>query len=329
MSTPGTIGNRVVAKPPAASGVTLFAAVLILSPLLQWLYLIVLSQFTLLEPPFTQSSGLVLAMQLFFSPGNVLAVVLGVGLMRRSERMRRVGQFVFLIALGLAALQVGMQVASWRFNSNSLLAATTLIIAAAYLWYFSRTHVKEQFQARPQPASGPQAAAGVTDAAPGAASNPRALIACACIEILLGLAAAVLTAHLWNTFSGETLLGGTGLSVMPPEEDLLKMFLFVTFALLLSPHLLTAVASVGILLRRATAGMARRYSLVACWTVIGCLLLTGGLISKPEFSFDVRNARILGAFCSFSLVWHLCFLYVLARSRLPLDANAPSGAAPR
>ena len=140
------------------------------------------------------------------------------------------------------------------------------------------------------------------------------------MEILLCLAAVALTVDLWTTFSGEPLLRGTGLAAMPPEEDLLKMFLFVTFALLLSPHVLTAAASVGILLGRATANMARRYSLVACWTVIGGLLFTIWLTSNPELSFDARNARILGAFCVFSLVWHLWFLYVLARSPPPVGA---------
>ena len=283
----------------------------------------------MLEPPFTQSSGLVLAMQLFFAPGNVLAVVLGVGLMRRSEWMRRIAQVVFLLMLGLAALQVGMQVAAWRFNSNTPLGVTTLIVAAVYFWYFGRPRVKQQFQARRRPASRQPVAAGVTDAAPGRDTNPVALTVCACMEILLGLAAVALTVDLWTTFSGEPLLRGTELAAMPPEEDLLKMFLFVTFALLLSPHVLTAAASVGILLRRATADMARRYSLVACWTVIGGLLFTIWLTSHPELSFDVRNARVLGAFCAFSLVWHLCFLYVLARSPPPVGATPAATRATR
>ena len=175
MSGPGAIRSQASARPPATRGASVFAAVLILSPLLQWAYLTVLSQFTVLESPFTQSSGLVLAMQLFFAPGNVLAVVLGVGLMRRSEWMRRIARFVFLLMLGLAALQVGMQVAAWRFSSNTLLGVTTLIVAAVYFWYFGRPHVRQQFQARRRPASRQPVAAGVADAAPGRDTNPRAL----------------------------------------------------------------------------------------------------------------------------------------------------------
>jgi hypothetical protein len=329
VSAPEAIGNRVSAKPPGTAGVTLFASGLVLSPLLQWLYLTVLSHFTLLEPPFTHSSGLALAMQLFFSPGNIVAVVLGVGLVRRSERTRRIAQFVFLLTLGLAALQVGTQLVTWRFNSNALLAGTALIIAAAYFWFFGRPHVRQQFETRPLSTSRQEVAACATEAAREKARRPRALIACACMEILLCLAAAALTAHLWTVFSDEALLDEDVVSPMPDEQELLKMFMFASFAVLLSPHLLAAVASVGILLGRATTSMARRYSVVACWAVIGCLLLTAWLMSRPELSFDVRNALMLGAFCSFSLVWHLCFLYVLARSRSPSDAAAAVGARTR
>ena len=324
MSAPGAIGNQVAAKAPGTAAVTLLAAGLVLSPVLQWLYLTVLSHFTLLEPPFTRSSGLVLAMQLFFSPGNVLAVVLGVGLLRRSERMRRFSRLVFLLALGLAGLQVGMQVFTWRFNSNALLATTALVLAAAYFRFFGRPHVRLQFQARPSSA-GRQVAAGPTEAPRSKASRPFALLACACMEILVAVAAAALTAHLWSVFSEDSLLDDAMLAEMPPEQELLKLFMFVVFALLLSPHLLTAVASIGLLLGRATAGMARRYSLVACWTAIGGLLLTACLMSKPELSFDVRNALLLGAFCSFSLVWHLYFVYLLARIRARSDDAQAAG----
>jgi len=325
MNAPGPVGVLVSAKPPATAGVTGFAAILILSPLLQWLYLSALSHFTLLEPPFTRSSGLVLAMQLFFSPGSVLTVVLGVGLLRRSERMRRITRVVSLISLGLAALQIGSQFAAGQFNSNVLLAATTLITAAAYFWYFGRPNVVQQFQAERRPAGPPQPATPAAGVAPGQPRHSRALIASACVEVLFGLAAAALTARLWTVFSEEDLLESAMLSAMPPEHDLLKRFVFVTIALLLSPHLMTAIASIGILLRRATASMARRYSIVACWSVVGCLLLTAWLSSRPGLSFAEHNAHLLFAFCGVSLVWHLCFLYVLARSARAPEAAEPAG----
>lgn len=323
MNAPGPMAARLSPKPPATGGVTVFAAILVLSPLLQWLYLSALSHFTLLEPPFTRSSGLVLAMQLFFSPGSVLTLVLGVGLLRRSERIRRITRVVSLISLGLAALQVGTQFVAGQFNSNVLLAATTLIMAAAYFWYFGRPGVVQQFQARQRPAGPPQPATRATDAAPEQAKRSPALIACACMEVLLGLAAAALTARLWAVFNEENLLDDAMLSAMPPEHDLLKMFMFVTIALLLSPHLMTAIASIGILLRRATASMARRYSIVACWSVVGCLLITAWLSSRPGLVFAEANARLLFAFCGISLIWHLCFLYVLARPKRVPEAAAP------
>jgi hypothetical protein len=149
--------------------------------------------------------------------------------------------------------------------------------------------------------------------------------ACAWTEILLGAAAVALTVHLWTTFREEPLLGGTGLSEMPAEEGLLKMFLFVLFALLLSPHVLTAVAGGGILLGRAMGGMARRYSLVACWTAICGLLFTIWLATKPEISFAEQNVRILGAFFGISFVWHLCFLFALARSQSPASGTVAAG----
>jgi hypothetical protein len=104
-------------------------------------------------------------------------------------------------------------------------------------------------------------------------------------------------------------------------DELVKTFVFVCLALLLSPHVLTTLASIGILLGRATTSLARRYSLVACWSVVGCLLLTAWLAGRSGLAFDARSARMLVAFCVFSLAWHLCFLYALARARPPVDTT--------
>lgn len=329
VSAQGSTGNPHLGQSPGPRGVTLLAALLIFSPLLQWLYLTVLAQFTLLEPPFSRSGGLALAMQLFFAPGNVLGVVVGVGLFKRSERMRRFARLLFLISLALSAWQLGAQVVAWRFSSNTSLSATTLLIAATYLWYFGRPGVKAQFQVQSRDVVEQQAAAAGIGAAQGRAVHPRALAVCACVEILVCVAAAAMTAHLWTTFTGETLLDGWTLAETPAGEELLRMFLFVIFALFLSPHLLTAVASVGILLGRDTTAMARRYGLVTCWTMIGCLLLTAWLVSHAELAFDVRNGLALGAFSGVSFVWHLYFLHVLARSRLAANVAAKAGRHPR
>ena len=70
---------QLSASPPARSpGVTWLAALLIASPLVQWAYVSALSYLTILEPPLTGSRGIPLAMQLFFAPGNIIAIVLGV-----------------------------------------------------------------------------------------------------------------------------------------------------------------------------------------------------------------------------------------------------------
>jgi len=44
------------------------------TPLLQWAYVSALSCFTILEPPLTASRGIALAIQLFFTPGNIVPV---------------------------------------------------------------------------------------------------------------------------------------------------------------------------------------------------------------------------------------------------------------
>jgi hypothetical protein len=327
VSSPPAIGRPGGARRPGPNGVTLFATVLILSPLVQWLYLTALSRLAPLAAPFAESSGLALAMQLYFAPGNVLAVVLGVGLARRSESTRRVARFVFLVAVGIAAAYLGMQAVNRTFDSTSLQAATSLVFASVYLWYFGRPHVMAQFQARAATAPRPQGVAAA--AASGKATHPRALVACAGVEILLGLAAAALTTRLWAGFRGVTPLAVEAIAAMPAEQGLLNLFIFVAIALLLSPHLLTALASAGFLLGLATTRMARRYSLAACWAAIGCVLLAAWLISRPELEFDVRNAYLIGAFCSLSLVWHLWFLRILARSRSPSDTGPATGLAAR
>jgi len=74
---------------------------------------------------------------------------------------------------------------------------------------------------------------------------------------------------------------------------------------------------------------ARRYSLAACWAAIGGVLLAAWLISRPELEFDARNAYLIGAFCSLSLVWHLGFLRILARSWSPSDPGPATGLAAR
>lgn len=299
---------------------------LILSPLLQWLYLTALSYFTVLEPPFTHSRGLALAMQLFFAPGNIFAVVLGVGLLGRSERIRRISRIVFLITLVLAAVHLAVQIERWRFDSNALLAGTTLIFAATYFWYFGRPGVRRHFQARPPGANAPARAAAAAATSPGKTRRSRALIACAGMEILLCVAAGALAVQLWDVFAEPGLLDDSALNDLPAEDGLLRTFMFVAFALLLSPHLPAAVASVGLLFGRLE-GMARRYSYVVCWASIGVLLLAVWLMTKPELSFDVRHALVIGAFSCVSIVWHLAFLYVLARVRSRAEVVATAAAA--
>lgn len=321
MITAQAIREQGPARPPGQGGVTLLATALIFNPLLQWLYLTVLSYFTLLEPPFTTSRGIVLAMQLFFAPGNILAVALGIGLVRRSEWSRRIVRLLSLLAVGVAALQLGIQVATWRFDSNVLLAGTTLVLSAVYVWYFGRPHVKQQFQARPQPAHRPQAAPDATAAAQSKPKHSRAVLICACVEILLGIAAIAVLWHLHDMFGATPLLDvGDGPGVAD-ADGLVKMFVFVGLALLISPHVLTTTSSIGILFGRATTNLARGYALIACWSAVGCLLLTTWLVERPGFAFDTRSARVLVAFCAFSLVWHLCFLYVVARTQPPANAQ--------
>jgi hypothetical protein len=328
VNTGQAIREQGPARLPGQHVVTLLAAALIFSPLLQWLHLTALSHFTLLEPPFTTSRGIALAMQLFFSPGNILAVALGVGLMRRSEWSRRIVRALSLFAGGVAALQLGVQVATWRFDSNALLVGTTLVFTAVYVWYLGRPHVKQQFQSRPQPAHPVPAKveAAATSAKP---RHSRTLLICACVEILLGIAAVALLWHLHEMFGAKTLLDvGDGPGVAD-ADGLVKLFVFVCLALLISPHVLTTLASIAILLGRATTSLVRRYALISCWSAVGCLLFAAWLVERPGFAFDTRSARVLVAFCVFSLAWHLCFLFVVARAQRAANARPAQGKASR
>jgi hypothetical protein len=297
-------------SPARSRGVTLLAAFLIASPLVQWTYVSALSYLTILEPPFTVSRGIPLAMQVFFAPGNVVAVVLGVGLLFRSEWTRRVARVVFVIAAAVSAWVVGMQVTTSRLDSNLLLAGLSLALTLLCAWYFGRGPVRVEFGPREVSKASVKSAPANTPV-----PHPRALIVAACVEIMLGLAAGILVAHLYTGFGARPLLDiGPGIGVTEADE-LLRKILFVAFALFLAPHALTAYASIAILLGRDTMATARRYALIACWTMVGAALVTAWLGTREGFAFDPRTARFLFAFCSVSLAWHACFLYILAQYR--------------
>lgn len=302
---------QLSASAPARSrGVTWLAALLIASPLVQWAYVSALSYLTILEPPFTGSRGLPLAMQLFFAPGNIIAIVLGVGLFFRSEWTRRIARVVCIIAAGLSAWVVGMQFATAHLDSNLLLAGLSLALTLVYAWYLGRDSVRVEFGTRER-----SKATFESIPAKAPASYPRLLIVAACVEIMLGLAAGLLVAYLYTGFGARPLLDvGPGIGVTEADE-LLRKFLTVAFALFLAPHALTTYASIGIVIGRDTTATARRYALIACWTVIGAALITAWLVTREGFAFDPRTPRFLWAFCGVSLAWHACFLYILARYR--------------
>jgi len=303
-------------SPVRHRGVTLLAALLIASPLVQWAYVSALSYFTILEPPFTGSRGIPLAMQVFFAPGNVVAVVLGVGLLFRSEWTRRIARVVFVIGLGLSAWYLGLQVATSRLDSNALLAALSLAVSAVCLWYFGLGTVRDEFRPRAtREARQAPTVTVVTPPANGPVAHPRAMIVAACMECMLGLAAAFLLAHLYAAFGTGSLLDvGPGIGVTEVDE-LLRKFLFVAFAAFLAPHVFTTAASIGLLLGRETTKIARRHAMIACWTVIGAALVAAWLATREGFAFDPRSVKLIYAFCGVSLVWHACFLLILARSR--------------
>lgn len=305
---------QLAAPAPARHrGVTLLAVLLIASPLVQWAFVSALSFFTILEPPFTGSRGIALALQLFFAPGNVLAVILGVGLLLRSEWTRRVARVIFLIGLGLAAWYLGLQVATSRLDSNALLATLSLAVSAVCLWYFGRGPVRDEF--RPPATPGARSAAVAPPRDKGPVAYPRSLIVAACGECLLGLGAAFLLAYLYTGFDTRPLLDvGPGIGVTEADE-LLRKFLFVAFAAFLAPHVFTTVASIGLLLGRDTTGIARRHALIACWTVLGAALVAAWLATREGIAFDSHSVRLVYTFCGASLAWHVYFLYVLARFR--------------
>jgi hypothetical protein len=302
---------QLSASPLARSrGVTWLAALLIASPLVQWAYVSALSYLTILEPPFTGSRGIPLAMQLFFAPGNIIAIVLGVGLALRSEWTRRIARVVCVIAAGLSAWVVAVQFATAHLDSNLLLAGLSFALTLLYSWYFGRDSVRVEFSARQGPTI-------KMESAPAKASAPysRALIVAACVEIMLGLAAGLLVWYLYTGFGARPLLDvGPGIGVTEADE-LLRKFLSVAFALFLAPHALTMYASIGIMIGRDTTATARRHALIACWTTIGAALVTAWLATREGLAFDPRTVRFLLAFCGVSLTWHACFLYILARYR--------------
>lgn len=303
----------VAVQPPLHSrGVTLLAWVLVATPLLQWAYVSALSYFTILEPPLTASRGIALAIQLFFTPGNIVPVALGVGLLFRSEWTRRVARVVFVVAVALGAWVIGTQAARERLDSNALLAMLSLAICGVSLWYFGLPRVREEFR----PAAPRNTTAASAPVAGGAVAHSRALVVAACIEAMLGLAAAFLVAYLYTQLTTRPLLDfGPGIGVTEADE-LLRKFLFVAFALLLAPHALTTYAAIGILLGRDTTRAARRYALIACWTVVGAALVAAWLATREGFVFDARAARYIYLFCGASLAWHAFFGYTVSRPRV-------------
>ena len=295
-------------------GITLLAAILVATPLWWWAYVSALSHFTILDPPLTGSRGLALAMQLFFSPGTIVTIALGVGLLRRSEWTRRIARAVFLLALAWAAWVVGTQVVTSRYDANVLLAGVSLVLSAVCLWYLGRAPVREAFGAR---AAAPAAAAKV-EAPPGrAVDHPRALVVAAWIECAFGVVAVLLVAYLYGIFTTKPLLDvGPGIGVQE-ADDLLRMVMFVALALFAAPLVLATVAAIGIVRGRDTVAMARRYATIACWTAVACALLTAWLVTREGFAFDVLAGRLLFAFAAVSLLWHAWLLWRIAQARPP------------
>ena len=296
---------------PAAAhsrGVTLLAAFLIASPLVQWVYISALSQFTILEPPYTTSRGLPLAIQIFFLSAGIVPTCLGVGLLYRSEWARRIACLVFAGIVALAAWPIAMQVATRRFDAGILLALWALALSAGCLWYFARARVRAEFRPIEQSKIELQAVPPKS----GAPQSP-ALVVMAWGEIALGLLAVLLLVYLRFGFGARPLLDvGPGIGVTEADE-LLRTVFFVVFALLLAPHALTTAASVGILLRRDTLRVARRYLVIACRLVVGAALVAAWLGWREGFAFESRSVWTIWAFCAVSLAWHVRFLYVLGR----------------
>lgn len=300
-------GVQLTATPaPRGSGVTLLAWLLIASPLVQWAYVSALSQFTILEAPYTTSRGLPLAMQIFFHSAVAIPTCLGVGLLYRSEWARRIACVVFAVMAALSSLSVGTQVALQRMDASILLSLWSLALSAGCLWYFMRSRVRAEFrpieQSRIEVLVVPR---------PNEAPQSRPLILMAWGEIVLGFLAALLLAYLHFAFGARPLLDfGPGIGVAEADE-FLRTILFVAFALLLAPHALTAAASVGMLLGRDTLRPARRYLVAACRLAIGAALVAAWLGWREGFAFEARGVWIVWVFCALSLAWHLRFLYIL------------------
>lgn len=285
-------------------GVTWLAVLLIASPLLFWAYLSALAYLTILEPPYTGSRGLPLALQVAFAPGNIVVVALGIGILLRSAWTRRIALAVFAVALAVALWQVGIQVATSRYDANVLVAGASFLLSAVALWTLSRASVGAEFRADAD-TRGPMAPTGY----------PKSLVTAAWIECAVALAAALVVARLWFVTRTTTLLDvGGGIGVTEADE-LLRMFVFVVVALLLSPHLLAACASLLMILGRNTAHIARRYALIALCATVVCLLFTAWLATRADFAFHPGSVTLLYAFCAISLAWHAAFLYLIARDR--------------
>ncbi len=298
-------------------GVTLLATVLILNPLLQWLFLLVLSTVTILEAPFTHSTGLGMAMQMFFAPGNIIGVLLGIGLLSRSEWARRIALGVFVITLLLDVYFIYLQFASQQFNSSLIVIVAALLFCAFYFWYFTRPAVKAEFKAgtRAQPLASARAMPQAASAVPAPERSSMGVIIAACFEALLSLGALALVYYAWTVFIQGTSHAGVAQQSLSAEQEVLHVFLFCAIALLLLPHALTLWSAIALLFRQPAAPTAaRRWSALVCWTSVGCFLLVVWLASMTVLEFDVRNALLLGGFCILSLVWHLCFI-VIARRR--------------
>jgi hypothetical protein len=289
-------------------GVTLLAAFLIASPLVQWAYISALSYFTILEAPYTSSRGLPLAMQIFFMSAGIVPTCLGVGLLYRSEWARRISCVVFAGIFALASWTVAAQLATGRLDSNVLLALWALALSAACLWYFMRPSVRAEFRPLEQSRIELQAMPPKS-----LVTQTPAMVVMAWGEIVLGCFAALLLLYLRFGFGARPLLDvGPGIGVTEADE-LLRTLLLVVFALLLAPHALTTAASVGILLRRDTLRAARRYLVIACRLVVGAALVAAWLGWREGFAFEAGRVWTIWTFCAVSLAWHVRFLHVLGR----------------
>ena len=143
--------------------------------------------------------------------------------------------------------------------------------------------------------------------------SARPLVIAATGEILFGLAAALLLVHLYFAFAARPLLDvGPGFGVTEADE-FLRNVLFVAFALFLAPHALTTATSFGILIRRDTLRVARRYALIASWTVVAAALVAAWLAIRQGFAFDARTVRYVYLFCGASFLTTAASIGILIR----------------